>query len=141
MRTTTLITFAALLAAAPLNAQTTAVAVGRARAELRVAPAMTIPVYLNATETVGFTKTYQGNGFTEYLATYTVRGNTAWALTAVNTPAGVTVLDENAAWLPANATIGTGTLTNGDAVLVRVRVATGADANWMQALRLEAVRR
>lgn len=141
MRTTTLITIAALLAAAPLNAQTTAVAVGRVRAEVRVAATVNIPVYLNATETVGFVQTYKGNGFTEFLATYRVRANTAWTLEAVTTPAGVTVLDQNADWLPTAATVGTGYATNGDAILVRVRVADGAAANWIDALRLDAVRR
>jgi hypothetical protein len=141
MRTTTLITLAALLAATPLAAQTGAVAAGRVRAEVRIAAAITIPVYLNATETVAFTQTHKGEGFAEYLATYTVRGNAAWALEAVNAPAGVTVLDQHADWQPTAATIGTGFATNGDAILVRVRVAEGAAPDWKQALRVEAVRR
>ncbi len=141
MRTTTILTLAALLAAAPLTAQTAAVAVGNVRAEVRITAGMQIPVYLRATETAGFVQTHRGNGFTEYLATYTLRGNTGWALEAVATPAGVTVLDVNADWAPVNATIATGTATDGDAVLVRVRVADGTAADWRQALRFEATRR
>ncbi len=140
MRTTTLIAVAALLTAAPLAAQTTAVAVGTPRATVRFAAALEIPVFLRATETAAFVQTHKGNGFTEYLATYTVRGNTRWALEAT-LPAGVTVLDENADWTPTQATVGTGTLTDGDAILVRVRVADGTPDDWRQALRFETVRR
>ncbi len=141
MRTTTLLTLAALLTAAPLAAQNTAVAVGTVRAEVRITAGMTIPVYLRATETAGFTKTREANGTTEYLATYTVRGNVDWTLDATNTPAGVTVLDLDGNWAATPTTIGMGDPTNGTTITVRVRVAQNAAANWQHALQLEAVQR
>lgn len=141
MRTTTLfLTIAALLAAAPLGAQTTAFAVGGGRATVRMEAALTIPVYLRATETAAFVETHKGNGFTEFLATYTVRGNTRWTLEAAPLPAGVTILDERADWTGTTATVGRGDATNGATILVRVRVADGATTEWQQALHLEAVR-
>lgn len=141
MRTTTLLlTTAALLAAAPLGAQTTAFAVGGGRATVRIEAALTIPAYLRATETAAFVETHKGNGFTELLATYTVRGNTRWTLEAAQIPAGVTVLDERADWTGTDAIVGRGDATNGTTILVRVRVTDGTAADWQQALRLEAVR-
>ena len=140
MRTTTLLLAAALFTAAPLTAQQAAAYTNGGRATVRLAAGTTIPVFLRATETVAFAQTYKGNGFTEYLATYTVRGNTRWTLDATQVPAGVTLLDERADWTPGAAPIGRGDATNGTTVLVRVRVADGTAADWQQMLRLEAVR-
>lgn len=141
MRTRTFLLTAALLMAAPLTAQTTAMAVGRgARAEIRITAAATIPAFLQATETATLTETHKGNGFTEYLATYTVRGNVRWTLDATALPAGTTVLDQHGNWTAENATIGLGRPTNNATVLVRVRVADGTADGWQQALRIEAQR-
>ena len=140
MRTLTLILAAALFTAAPVAAQNTAALVGEGRATVRVAARLVIPVYLNATETQTLTETWKGTGYTEYLATYTVRGNVGWDLVTRETPAGITVLDEDGNWTAGAATIGNGAATNGDTILVRVRVADTAAANWREQLRLEAVR-
>ena len=141
MRTLTLILAAALITAAPVAAQTTALAIGNgARATVRITAALTIPAYLRATETVAVTQTHKGNGFTEYLATYTVRGNVRWTLDALELPEGVTVLDQNGNWTATPATIGLGDVTNGATVLVRVRVTDAAANNWQQHLRIDAER-
>lgn len=141
MRTQTLLLTAALLMAAPVAAQTTAMAVGRgARAEVRITATATIPAFLDAAETTALTQTHKGNGFTEYLATYTVRGNVRWTLDATALPAGTTVLDQHGNWIGENATIGLGQPTNNATVLVRVRVADGTADEWQQALRIEAQR-
>lgn len=141
MRTPTLLLTAALLMAAPVAAQTTAMAVGRgARAEIRITANATIPVILQATETAALTETHKGNGFTEHLVTYTVRGNVRWTLDATALPAGVTVLDQSGNWTGENATIGLGQPTNDATVHVRVRVADGTADGWRQALRIEAQR-
>lgn len=141
MRTLTLILAAALITAAPVAAQTTALAVGNgARATVRVTAGLTIPAYLRATETVALTQTHKGNGFTEYLATYTVRGNVRWTLDALELPEGVTVLDQNGNWTATPATIGLGDVTNGATILVRVRVTDAAGTDWQQHLRIDAER-
>lgn len=141
MRTQTLLLTAALLMAAPLAAQPTAMTVGRGvRAEVRITANTTIPTLLQATETAAITQTYDGNGFTEHLVTYTVRGNVRWTLDATALPAGVTVLDQNGNWTGENATIGLGRPTNDAKVLVRLRVADGTADGWQQALRIEAQR-
>jgi hypothetical protein len=141
MRTTTLILAAALFIGAPVAAQTTALAVGTgARATVRVQATLNIPVYLRATETATLTQTWKGDGFTEYLAKYTVRGNVRWTLEAVTLPAGVTVLDARGDWVPTLATIGHGDPTNGAELYVRVRVTDGAVAGWAEALQIETVR-
>lgn len=141
MRTRTLLLIAGLLMAAPLTAQTSAMAVGRGtRAAVRMTATTTIPAYLQATETAVLTQTHKGNGFTEFLATYTVRGNVRWTLDATTLPVGTTVLDQNGNWTAENATIGLGQPTNNATVLVRVRVADGTADGWQQALRIEAQR-
>lgn len=141
MRTPTFLLAAAFLFAAPLAAQNTALAVGRgARAEVRITATATIPAFLQATETVALTETHKGNGFTEYLATYTVRGNVRWTLDATAIPAGTTVLDQHGDWTDDVATIGRGERTNNAAVLVRLRVVDGTAEGWQQALRIEAQR-
>jgi hypothetical protein len=141
MRTLNILLAAALVTAAPLAAQTTALATGNgARATVRVETTLAIPAFLQARETVALAQTHQGNGFTEYLATYTVRGNVRWTLDAQAIPAGVTVLDENGNWTPEPATIGLGTPTNGTTILVRVRVTDTAAANWQQNLAINAQR-
>ena len=140
MRTLTLI-LAAALATTPLTAQTTALAVGNgAHATVRVTATLTIQAYLKATETVALTQTHKAAGFTEYLATYTVRANVRWTLEALELPAGVTVLDENGYWTATPATIGLGDVTNGATLLVRVRVTDTAAADWQQQLRIDAER-
>lgn len=139
MRTLTLILAAALFTAAPLAAQNTALVAGRGRATVRIQANLGIPVYLRATETQALTETWKGNGYTEYLATYTVRANARWDLVTAAAPAGVTVLAADGTWTAAPTTIGTGDLTNGATVLVRVRVATTAAANWREQMKLEAV--
>lgn len=111
-----------------------------ARAELRITATATIPAVLHTAETVALTETHKGNGFTEYLATYTVRGNVRWTLGATALPAGTTVLDRHGNWTGADATIGLGEPTNNAAVLVRLRVADGTADGWQQALRIEAQR-
>lgn len=136
MRIITLIV-ATALTTAPLAAQTTALAVGRGRAIVRVEATARIPVYLRATETVAFATTHQAATFTEHLATFRVRGNAAWTLDATALPAGVTVLDERGDWVSTPATIGRGEVTNGADILVRVRVSAEAPANWREQLRLE----
>lgn len=140
MRTLTIILTAALFTAAPIAAQTTALAVGGGRATVRTAAQLTIPVYLRAAETQTLTATWQGNGYTEYLATYTVRGNVSWDLVTKATPEGITLLAQDGEWTTGAATIGTGEVTNGATVLVRVRVTNEAAANWREQLQLEAVR-
>lgn len=140
MRTLTLILAAALFTAAPLTAQTAAAAIGGGRATVRTTARLTIPVYLNAAETQPLTETFRGTGYTEYLATYTVRGNVNWELVTKQMPAGVTVLDQDGDWNADAATIGTGDATNGATVLVRVRVTTAAAADWREQLKLEALR-
>ena len=139
MRTLNILLAAALVTAAPLAAQTTALAVGnRARATVRVQATMAIPAFLQAKETVALAQTHKGNGFTEYLATYTVRGNVRWTLEATAVPAGVTVLNEHGNWTAEPATIGLGDLTNGTTILVRVRVTDAAAAGWQQHLAINA---
>lgn len=141
MRTLTLILAAALVTTAPLAAQTTALAAGNgARATVRVTAGLTIPAYLRATETVALTQTHKGTGFTEYLATYTVRGNVRWTLDALELPEGVTVLDQHGNWTATPAIIGLGDVTNGATVLVRVRVTNAAALGWQQQLRIDAER-
>ena len=141
MRTITLIIAAAALTAAPLAAQTTALAVGRGTtATVRVQANLTIPAFIRATETQTLTETWKGNGYTEYLATYTVRGNVRWDLVTNATPEGVTLLAQDGEWTAGATTIGNGEVTNGATVLVRVRVATAAAPNWREQLQLEAVR-
>lgn len=141
MRTPTFLLAAAFFFAAPLAAQNTALAVGRgARAEVRITATVTIPAFLQATETVALTETHKGNGFTEYLATFTVRSNVRWTLDATVLPAGTTVLDQHGNWTGALATVGLGEPTNNAAVLVRLRVADGTADGWQQALRIEAQR-
>lgn len=140
MRALNILLTAALVTAAPLAAQTTAMAVGNgARATLRVETTLAIPAFLQAKETVAIAQTHQGTGFAEYRATYTVRGNVRWTLDATALPAGVTVLDENGNWTAEPATIGLGTPTNGTTILVRVRVADTA-ADWQQGLAINAQR-
>lgn len=141
MRTTPLLLAAALFIGAPVAAQTTALAVGTgARATVRVQATLNIPVYLRATETATLTQTWKGEGFTEYLAKYTVRGNVRWTLEAETLPAGVTVLDAQGNWAANLATIGYGTPTNGAELYVRVRVTDAAEAGWAEALNIEAIR-
>jgi hypothetical protein len=140
MRTLTLILAAALVTAAPLAAQNTAMVVGRGRATLRIDATLQIPAYIRAEATQGLTQTWKGNGFTEYLATYTVRANTRWDLVTTTAPAGVTVLAQDGNWIAGAATIGNGEVTTGATVLVRVRVTNDAAANWKEQLQLEAVR-
>jgi hypothetical protein len=140
MRTTTLLLAAALFTAAPLAAQNTALVVGRGRATVRVETALTIPAFIRAAETQTLTETFKGNGYTEYLATYTVRANTRWDLVATAMPEGVTILAQDGEWTAGAATIGNGDCTNGDRILVRVRVTTDAATNWREQLQLEAQR-
>jgi len=141
MRTLTLILAAALVTTAPLAAQNTALAIGNgARATVRFTAALAVPAYLRATETVALTQTHKANGFTEYLATYTVRGNVRWTLDALELPEGVTVLDQHGNWTAVPATIGYGDVTNGATILVRVRVTDTAAADWQQHLRIDAER-
>lgn len=141
MRTLTITLAAALLAAAPVAAQTSALSVGGSRATIRIQANLTIPAYLRAAESQALTETWQGNGYTEYVATYTVRGNVRWDLVSSAMPEGVTLLAQDGEWTTGAATIGNGEVTNGATVLVRVRVATGTAADWRQHLQLEAVRR
>jgi hypothetical protein len=139
MRATNLIIAAALFIAAPLAAQNTGVAVGTRRAAVRVEANMSIPTYVRAAESVTMTETWKGTGFVEMLATYTVRGNTRWELSAT-LPEGVTVLDRDGNWTADNAIIGEGDATNAAAITVRVRVTTAAAATWKNDLRIEADR-
>jgi hypothetical protein len=141
MRTQITILAAALCLAAPLAAQNNALAIGRGvRAEVRITATAVVPVFLQATETAALTQTHKGEGFTEYLATYTVRGNVRWTLDATAIPTGVTVLDQKGDWTDEFAAIGLGQRTNNATVLVRVRVADGTAEGWEQALRIEAQR-
>jgi|SRR5690606_31673706 len=141
MRAPTFILAAAMLVAAPLAAQTTAMAIGHgARAEIRITAAANVPVILQTQETEAFVQTYKGNGFTEYLATYTVRGNVRWMLETEALPEGITALNVMGNWAATAATIATGQPTNGATVTVRVRVADGVAAGWQQQLKLEAQR-
>jgi hypothetical protein len=95
---------------------------------------------MHATETQALTETWKGTGYTEYLATYTVRANTRWDLVTTTTPEGVTLLAQNGEWTAGNTTIGNGDVTNGATILVRVRVANGTAATWRDQLHLDAVR-
>jgi hypothetical protein len=100
---------------------------------------LVVPVFLLATETQAMAETWKGTGYTEFLATYTVRANTRWNL-VTTAPEGVTLLAETGDWTTGNTTIGNGDVTNGATVLVRVRVADGTPATWRDQLHLEAVR-
>lgn len=140
MRTLTLILAAALVTAAPLAAQNTALVAGRGRATVRIEANLGIPAYLRAAETQALTETWKGTGYTEYLATYTVRANTQWDLVATAAPAGVTILAADGEWTAGTAVIGNGDVTNAATILVRVRVATTAAANWREELKFEAVK-
>lgn len=139
MRTLTLVLTAALLTAAPVAAQTTALAVNGGRATIRIEANLTIPAFVRATESQALTETFKGTGYTEYLATYTVRGNTRWDL-VTTAPEGVTLLAQDGNWTAGTSTIGNGEVTNGATVLVRVRVANGTATTWRDQLNLEAVR-
>lgn len=139
MRTLTLTLAAALLFAAPVAAQNTALVAGRGRAVVRIEANLAIPAFMQATETQALTETWKGTGYTEYLATYTVRANTRWDL-VTTAPEGVTVLAQNGEWTTGNTTIGNGDVTNGATILVRVRVANGTAATWRDQLHLEAAR-
>lgn len=139
MRATKLIIAAAFFFAAPLAAQTTGLAVGGRRAAVRVEANLAIPAYVRAAEAVALTETFKGTGYVEMLATYTVRGNTRWELTATM-PEGVTVLDRDGNWVAGTAIIGEGDVTNGADLTVRVRVTTDAAATWKNAMRIEAGR-
>lgn len=139
MRTLTLVLAAALFTAAPLAAQTTALVTGGGRATVRIEANLTIPAFVRATETQTLTETWKGTGYTEYLATYTVRGNVRWDL-VTTAPEGVTLLAQDGNWTAGTATIGNGDVTNGATVLVRVRVADGTATTWREQLQLEAVR-
>ena len=139
MRATNLISAAALFIAAPLAAQNTGLVVGNRRAAVRVEANLAIPVYVRAAEKVAMTETWKGAGFTEMLATYTVRGNTRWELTATM-PEGVTVLDRDGNWVAGTAIVGEGNVTNGAELTVRVRVTNTAAAAWKNELRVEAGR-
>lgn len=140
MRTLTLTLAAALFLAAPVAAQNTALVAGRGRAVVRIEANLTIPTYLHAAETQTLTETWKGTGYTEYLATYTVRANTRWDLVTTATPEGVTLLAQDGEWTAGNTTIGNGDATNGATILVRVRVANGTAATWRDQLQLDAVR-
>lgn len=140
MRTLVLVLAAALFTAAPLAAQSAALVTGRGRAAVRVDARLTIPAFVRATETQSLTETWKGSGYTEYLATYTVRGNVEWDLVSTAAPEGVTILDQHGNWTAGRTVIGNGEVTNAATVLVRVRVANGTEANWRDQLRLEAVR-
>jgi hypothetical protein len=113
---------------------------GRGRATVRVEATLVIPAYTQATETQTLTETWKGTGYTEFLATYTVRANVRWDLVTTTTPEGVTVLAQNGEWTAGNTTIGNGDVTNGATILVRVRVANGTAATWRDQLHLDAVR-
>ncbi len=139
MRASNFIIAAALFIAAPLAAQTTGLAVGSRRAAVRVEANMAIPTYVRAAEAVALTETWKGTGFVEMLATYTVRGNTRWELTATM-PEGVTVLDRDGNWVAGSAIVGEGDVTNGAELTVRVRVTTAAAATWKNDMRIEAGR-
>lgn len=139
MRTLTLTLAAALLLAAPVAAQNTALVAGRGRAVVRIEANLAIPAFMQATETQTLTETWKGTGYTEYLATYTVRANTRWDL-VTTAPEGVTVLAQNGEWTTGNTTIGNGDVTNGATILVRVRVANGTADTWRNQLHLEAAR-
>lgn len=140
MRTITLTLAAALFFAAPVAAQNTAlVAGGGGRAVVRVEAKLLVPAITLATETQTLAETWKGTGYTEYLATYTVRANTRWDL-VTTAPEGVTLLAQNGEWTTGNTTIGNGGVTNGATILVRVRVADGTAGDWRDQLHLEAVR-
>lgn len=138
MTPTTILRTALLLAvvAAPLQAQHTALVVGRGNASVRVTAGVSMPEILQLRQTAQPAATWQGENFTEYLVKFDVGTNVAWELVADVLPEGVTVLAESGRW-SASGAVALGQPTNRTETLVRVRVADGAAITWAQDLQLE----